>query len=191
MRAWLAGLLVGILAGTALSLSAQGSVAAGPQIQRAFDAFQANATITNLTVTGTCTGCGTTSPGGSSTQVQFNDGGIFGGSSGLTYVKATGTLTATDFQVSGTSIKPLRGVTGSIGGSLLTAGACTGGNATVTGATTAMVASASPVADPDPGLSTGVVWDAFVASAGTVTVRVCGLVAVTPNATTYQVAVVP
>lgn len=83
----------------------------------------------------------------------------------------------------------LRGVTGSIGGGALAAGQCATGNATVTGATTAMAASASPSADPDPSLSTGVVWDAFVASANTVTVRVCGLVIVTPSATTYQVAV--
>jgi hypothetical protein len=29
---------------------------------------------------------------GSNTQVQFNDGGVFGGASGLTYIKASGTL---------------------------------------------------------------------------------------------------
>jgi len=34
-----------------------------------------------------------TSPGGSDTQVQFNDGGVFGGSSGLTFNKSTGRLT--------------------------------------------------------------------------------------------------
>lgn len=85
----------------------------------------------------------------------------------------------------------LRGVTGSIGGGALAAGQCATGNATVAGATTAMSASASPVADPDPSLSTGVVWDAFVSSSNTVTVRVCGLVIVTPNATSYQVTVVP
>lgn len=97
---------------------------------------------------------------------------------------AAGTTGAT-----GTTL--LRGVTGNIGGGALTAGQCASGNATVTGATTAMSASASPVADPDPSLSTGVVWDAFVSSANTVTVRVCGLVLVTPAATTYQVSVAP
>lgn len=35
----------------------------------------------------------TTLPGGSSTHVQFNDGGVFGGDAGLTYNKATDTLT--------------------------------------------------------------------------------------------------
>lgn len=36
---------------------------------------------------------GGTSPGGSDTYVQFNDGGIFGGDSGLTYNKTSDTLT--------------------------------------------------------------------------------------------------
>lgn len=48
----------------------------------------------NLTMTGTVlssTGGGT--PGGSDTQVQFNDGGSFGGDAGLTYDKTTDLLT--------------------------------------------------------------------------------------------------
>jgi hypothetical protein len=36
-------------------------------------------------------------PGGSDTQVQFNDGGSFGGDSGLTFNKTTNALTATTF----------------------------------------------------------------------------------------------
>jgi hypothetical protein len=40
----------------------------------------------NLTVTGTCTGCGGGgTPGGSNTQIQFNNNGAFGGSSSLTW----------------------------------------------------------------------------------------------------------
>lgn len=35
------------------------------------------------------------SPNGSNTQVQFNDSGAFGGSAGLTYIKASGLLSAT------------------------------------------------------------------------------------------------
>lgn len=38
-------------------------------------------------------GGGSTSPGGSDTQVQFNDGGAFGGDSGLTFNKTTNLLT--------------------------------------------------------------------------------------------------
>ena len=36
---------------------------------------------------------GSTSPGGANTQVQFNDGGAFGGDAGLTYNKTTDELT--------------------------------------------------------------------------------------------------
>lgn len=41
-------------------------------------------------------------PGGSNTQVQFNDGGVFGGSSGFTYNKTTNALTITGAFNSGT-----------------------------------------------------------------------------------------
>jgi len=37
------------------------------------------------------------SPGGSDTQVQFNDGGVFGGDAGLTFNKTTDALTAKQF----------------------------------------------------------------------------------------------
>lgn len=48
----------------------------------------------NLTVSGTCTGCGSGgTPGGSNTQVQFNDSSAFGGDAGLTYNKTTDALT--------------------------------------------------------------------------------------------------
>lgn len=40
-------------------------------------------------------GGGTTSPGGSDTQVQFNDGGVFGGSSNFVFNKTTPSLTVT------------------------------------------------------------------------------------------------
>lgn len=80
---------------------------------------------------------------------------------------------------------PLSGTTGSIGGGALLAGACTSGTATVTGATTAMAISVTPVAYPGDGTD----WKAYVSSSNTVTVKVCGLVAVTPSATTYNVRV--
>lgn len=44
-----------------------------------------------------CGSGGGGSPGGSDTQVQFNDGGSFGGDAGLTYDKTTNTLTADAF----------------------------------------------------------------------------------------------
>lgn len=83
----------------------------------------------------------------------------------------------------------LSGTTGSIGGSALLAGACAAGTVTVTGATTSMVATASPSTDPDSTLTTGVAIYAFVSSSNTVTVRICAIVAVTPAASTYNVRV--
>lgn len=48
---------------------------------------------------------GSTSPGGSDTQVQFNDGGsTFGGNSGLTYNKTTQTLSVANLIVTGASV---------------------------------------------------------------------------------------
>jgi hypothetical protein len=60
--------------------------------------------LTNV-ITG---GGGGGTPGGSDTQVQFNDGGSFGGDSGLTYNKSTDTLTTTnivaqDLDITGSS----------------------------------------------------------------------------------------
>ncbi len=81
----------------------------------------------------------------------------------------------------------LTGTTGSIGGGVLTAGSCTSGTAAVTGATTAMGVIATPVTYPGDGST----WLAYVSAGGTVTVKVCALVAVTPGASTYNVRVIP
>jgi hypothetical protein len=79
----------------------------------------------------------------------------------------------------------LTGTTGSIGGGLLAAGTCASGTAAVTGATTAMAVAASPVTYPGDGST----WLAYVSAGGTVTVKVCALVAVTPGASAYNVRV--
>jgi hypothetical protein len=84
----------------------------------------------------------------------------------------------------------LSGTTLAIGGSSLNPGYCTSGTATVTGATTSMVAIASPTADP---LATGTpnglaIW-AYVSAVNTVTVEVCAIVMTTPVSTTYNVRV--
>ena len=53
---------------------------------------------TNLAISGTdlnATGGGGGTPGGSDTQVQFNDGGSFGGDAGMTWNKTTNALTIT------------------------------------------------------------------------------------------------
>lgn len=79
----------------------------------------------------------------------------------------------------------LSGTTGSIGGGALLAGTCTSGTVAITGSTTAMAVVATPVAYPGDGTD----WKGYISSAGTATVKVCALVAVTPTATTYNVRV--
>ena len=73
-----------------------------------------NASTDSITINSTASGGGT--PGGLDTQVQFNDGGNFGGDAGLTYNKTTDTLSATNLTVSGLST--LAHIHGSIAGNL-------------------------------------------------------------------------
>lgn len=85
----------------------------------------------------------------------------------------------------------LRGTSVAIGGGALAAGECATGNATVTGATTAMVASASPVTLPLVDATHAVAIWAYVSAGDTVTVKVCAVVATTPVSSVYRVAVDP
>lgn len=96
-------------------------------------------------------------------------------------------ITAPDFIVSGSSISlvPLRGVTSAIGGGLLTAGSCASGTVSITGARSTMVAVATPTIYPGDGST----WSSYVSADDTVTVKVCGLITVTPTSSTYQVGV--
>lgn len=80
----------------------------------------------------------------------------------------------------------LPGTTGSIGGGILLAGACTSGTVAVTNSTTAMSVVATPVTYPGD----GVTWAGYVSTAGTVTVKVCAIVGLTPGATAYNVRVI-
>lgn len=95
---------------------------------------------------------------------------------------------ATSGNAATTSQLPLAATTASIGGAALAAGACTTGTVAVTGATTAMVASTSPAADPGAGFD----WQALVGPAGTVTVRVCNRTtgSLTPTSEIYNVRVI-
>ena len=77
-------------------------------------------------------------------------------------------------------------VSGSIGGGALSAGACASTTATVTGAVTSMAVAASPNTYPGDGSY----WLAYVSAANTVTVKVCAAVALTPNASTYNIRVI-
>ncbi len=86
---------------------------------------------------------------------------------------------------SGTISTVSSGTTGTIGGSLLVAGACTSGTVAVINSTTAMAVSASPVTYPGD----GAYWLAYVSTNGTVTVKVCAAVMTTPTASNYNVRV--
>jgi hypothetical protein len=81
----------------------------------------------------------------------------------------------------------LIGTTGTIGGSTLSAGGVASGTVAVTGATTLMAVAVSPQTYPGDGF----VWDAYVSSAGTVTVKVVATVAGTPTGSLFNVRVVP
>ena len=59
-------------------------------------------------------GGGGGSPGGSDTQVQFNDGGAFGGDAGMTYSKATNTLKVDTLSTSATDLDIIWGSGGSV-----------------------------------------------------------------------------
>lgn len=84
------------------------------------------------------------------------------------------------------SLPVLSGTTGSIGGSPLTAGSCSTGTVTVTGATTSMAIQVTPVTFPGAGFD----WNrAYVSGTNTVTVQVCADLAGTPTASTYNVRV--
>ena len=95
-------------------------------------------------------------------------------------------LTLTSLTLNGSTVSPiLSGTTDSIGGSQLGIAGCTSGTVAVTGATTAMVAVASPNTYPGD----GILWDAQVTSAGNVTVKVCAIALLTPTSSTYNVRV--
>ncbi len=107
-------------------------------------------------------------------------------------VTTTGTITGTTIngtsgmQINGVALKVvLSGTTPAIGGGALLAGACASDTVAVTSSTTAMSVSVTPVTYPGD----GVTWSGYVSSAGTVTVKVCGIIAVTPTSSTYNVRV--
>lgn len=74
----------------------------------------------------------------------------------------------------------------SIGGGALLAGTCATGTASVTGANTGNTVSVSPNTYPGD----GIIWYGYVSSAGTVTVKVCSILALTPTSSTYNIRVI-
>lgn len=97
-----------------------------------------------------------------------------------------GTLAWAQFWGGNATAPSLIGTTGSIGGGALLAGGCASGTVAVTGATTAMSVSATPQTYPGD----GTVWFGYVSSPGTVTVKACAIIALTPAASLYSVRVV-
>lgn len=101
-------------------------------------------------------------------------------------VPAVNTGTAS-YPASGTLSVTYTGTTGSIGGGALLAGACSSGTVAVTNSTTSMTVAVS--ANTYPG--DGTLYYGYVSTNGTVTVKACALVALTPGASTYNVRVIP
>lgn len=87
---------------------------------------------------------------------------------------------------SGVQPATVSAVTASIGGGALLAAACASGTVAVANATTSMAVVVSPNTYPGDGIS----FYGYVSSAGTVTVKVCALAALTPTASTYNVRVI-
>jgi hypothetical protein len=130
-------------------------------------------------------------PGGTATWRFHTDGSLrplaSGEDVGTLALPARTVYASTSFNLNGTALVPsLTGTTGSIGGGALIAGACTSGTVAVTNSTTSMAVGISPNTYPGD----GVLWYGYVSANGTVTVKVCGVVAVTPTASTYNVRVI-
>ena len=124
------------------------------------------------------------------TQYQATEGAAPGGVSGVDLLYADSTAhqwkkienNGAVFSVAGT----LAAVTGSIGGSALTAGQCAGGTVSVANSTTSMTVSVSPNTYPGDGF---IPWG-YVSANGTVTVKVCAQASGTPASSTYNVRVI-
>ena len=154
-----------------------------------------------------------TNPGSCNVYRSRSSGGTFSGTTYYTVSDCTRTTTYTDTGAAGrtganqlwnaslgayyrfapSSANPnggtveigLSGTTGSIGGSALSAGQCTTGKVSVTNAAISMPVAVSPSTWPGDGFSI----NAYVSALGIVTVKVCAIVAGTPNATKYNVRV--
>lgn len=133
--------------------------AVGPTSIKYLDALNASGTTVTTTLGDSVTATSVTNiRGGSAANTQANGVPI------LTGYSATST---------------------SLGGSALTAGTCSTGTVTVTGAAVGMDAHATPSTYPGDGST----WAAYVSAANTVTLKVCAIVALTPVASVYNVRV--
>ena len=89
----------------------------------------------------------------------------------------------------GTTPAPLVATSSAFAPGSTAAGTCAQQTTTVTGATTSMVA----VASPNTGLATGWVWSASVSASNTVVVNICNVTsgALVPASQTYSIRVIP
>jgi hypothetical protein len=100
---------------------------------------------------------------------------------------AGGFLQNGQFVVGGLTVSPaLSGVSPTMGGRALSAGRCATALLDLPGTTTAMAVDVSPVIYPGDGFY----WRGYVSAAGTVTVKVCAVVAGSPIASAYNVRVI-
>ena len=102
------------------------------------------------------------------------------------YDDTTGLFTQTQPAMSDITGAPLSGVSGSLGGSAMTAGQTITIAVTIAGAVVGMVATTSPRTYPGDGF----VWDAYISAVNTVTVRLTATLAATPVASLFDVRVV-
>ena len=86
----------------------------------------------------------------------------------------------------GCSSVTLCATTASIGGGALLAGGCTSGTVAVVSSMTGSTVSIAPNTYPGD----GIFWYGYVSANGTVTVKVCSILALTPTASTYNVRVI-
>jgi hypothetical protein len=86
------------------------------------------------------------------------------------------------------TVVPLTGTTPSIGGGLLSAGACSSATTSINGATIAMGVVATPATTTDIGALA--IWKGWVSATNVVTVNVCAIILGTPVATPYNIRVV-
>jgi hypothetical protein len=84
------------------------------------------------------------------------------------------------------SMAAMQATTGSIGGGALLAGACTSGAVAVASSLTGNAVIVSPNTYPGD----GIIWYGYVSVNGTVTVKACAILALTPTASTYNVKVI-
>lgn len=90
------------------------------------------------------------------------------------------------YPASGTIAANLSATTAAIAPGILVAGSCGSGTVSVASSTTSMTVSVSPNTYPGD----GVLFYGYVSANGTVTVKVCALVGLTPTSSTYNVRVI-